>query len=216
MGCIPFCCCCANFTPRTFDIIALACNIIKVIISLISLFAILWAVLLAASLFSFLEIAFTITNLVHTSVILCHFCQNEAFGKYNKCDKTLCMVSLVFSGIIIALRLLTLILIIAIASETGGGFWAGFIITFLLFLSIEVIHFIALNYLYKLLSLKADCSYNDYNNKIGIPVNQNSATVTNIYNNNPPMFPPNMSQPGLPNNLQTPPSNVVITLSNNK
>ena len=216
MGCIPFCCCCANFTPRTFDIVALACNIIKVIISLISLFAILWAVLLAASLFSFLEIAFTITNLVHTSVILCHFCQNEAFGKYNKCDKTLCMVSLVFSGIIIALRLLTLILIIAIASETGGGFWAGFIITFLLFLSIEVIHFIALNYLYKLLSLKADCSYNDYNNKIGIPVNQNSVTVTNINNNNPPMFPPNMSQSGLPNNLQTPPNNVVITLSNNK
>ena len=214
MGCIPFCCCCANFTPRTFDIIALACNIIKVIISLISLFAILWAVLLAASLFSFLEIAFTITNLVHTSVILCHFCQNEAFGKYNRCDKTLCMVSLVFSGIIIALRLLTLILIIAIASETGGGFWAGFIITFLLFSSIEVIHFLSVYYLYRLLTLKADCSYNDYL-KNGTAIEQNSVTVNNTTTNPNPMFPTNMQNnmgpPVIANNMiQTPPSNAMI------
>ena len=217
MGCIPFCCCCINYTPRTFDIIALGCNILKIIISFISLFAILWAILFAASFFSFLEIIFTIVNLVHTSVILCHLCNNETFGKYNKCDKILCIVSLVFSGIIIVLRLLTLIIIIALVSE-AGGFWAGFFITFLIFIAIEVIHFLALNYLYKLLSLKEDCSYNDYIKK-GSPVNQNSVTITNKENNNPPMFPSNMqmnmSPPILPNNMQTAPSNVVITNPNN-
>ena len=215
MGCISFCCCCINFTPKTFTIIALVCNIIKLIISFISLFAIIWAILLGASLLSFLGLAFTITNLVHMSVILCNICNKNAFGKFNKCCKILCIVSLVFSGVIIISQILTLIIIIALASETDteGGFWAGFIITFILVLAIEVIHFLSVYYLYKLLKLKADCSYNDYLKK-GTGVEQNSVTINNNTTNQNPIFPTNIqNNMGLPvgnNMIQNPPSNAMM------
>ena len=210
MGCIPFCCCCMNFTPKVFAYIALGCNIFKLIISFISLFAIIWAILLGATLLSFLEIIFTIINLIFVSVILCKLSNREAFGEFNSCAKCMCITAMVFSGIIIVFRIITLIIIIAVATEVGGGVWAGFIITFLLFLAVEVIHFLAVNYLYKFLSLKEDCSYNDYIQKK--PVDQISVTVNNTNNNQNNLFPSgtknNMSPP-VANNMviQTPPTN---------
>ena len=215
MGCIPFCCCCINFTPKTFTIIALACNIIKLIISFISLFAIIWAILLGASLLSFFEIIFTITNLVHMSVILCYLSNKKAFVDSNKCCKILCIISLILSGLIIIFRILTLIIIIALASatDTGGGFWAGFIITFLLFLAIEVIHFLSVYYLYRLLTLKADCSYNDYLRN-GTAIEQNSVTINNNTTNQNTMFPTNIQNnmgPPVGNNMiQNPPSDAMM------
>ena len=210
MGCIAFCCCCMNFTPKVFACIALGCNIFKLVLAFISLFAIIWAILLGATLLSFVELGFTITNLVHAAVILCKLSNKEAFGEFNSCAKCMCITSMVFSGIMIIFRIIILIIIIAAATEVGGGVWAGFIITFILFLAVEVINFLAFYYLYKLLELKADCSYNDYIQKK--PSEQISVTVNNINNNQNNLFPSGMQNnmsPPVANNMviQTPPTN---------
>ena len=54
------------------------------------------------------------------AVIFCKLKSGEAYDKSNKCCRILCIVSMVFSGIIIFLRVLTLILGIVLYSSYGS------------------------------------------------------------------------------------------------
>ena len=120
------------------------------------------------------------------------------------------MVALILSGIIIALRLLITILgIILYAREArkynnavkglekwgfekiSVGDWILFLVPTLIVTALEIIHFLAVNYLYRLIKIPTNLSYNDYITK-GQSVEQVSVTVANAeINQNPPMFPYN-------------------------
>lgn len=211
MCCIPFCCCIKNFSPKTLAIIALVCNILKFLISSISLFALLWAIIATASVFGFLELIFLITHIVNISIILWKISNKDAFGNSNKTVKILCIISMVMGGLIILFRLLTLIILIVVSVEIKiGSFWAIFIVVYILFLANEVIHFLAIYYLYRLFTLKADCSYDDYLKK-GSPVEQNSMTNIEVkIDQNLPVYPQTT-----PNNIniQVPQTNTSNTNS---
>jgi heme/copper-type cytochrome/quinol oxidase subunit 2 len=215
MGCIPFFLCTKKFNAKLYDIIALGCNVLKLSISIASIFLIAFSILAIAFFSSFFEFAFTITNLVHMAVILCKLNNGEAYDKSNKCCRILCIVSMVFSGIIIFLRVLTLIIGIVFYNQadkwlkekgiSGGapaGEWAKLLIPLFLYIIVEIIHFLSVNYLYKLLKLKTDVNYEEYL-KGGQTVEQNSMTNVQITQN----------QPVLSTNL---PNQTGYTSSNNK
>ena len=196
MGCIPFFLCTKKFNAKTYDFIALGCNVLKLSISIGSIFLIAFSILAIAFISSFFEFAFTITNLVHMAVILCKLKSGEAYDKSNKCCRILCIVSMVFSGIIIFLRILTLIIGIVLYSKVdkwlekegvrgaSAGDWIKLLIPLIIYIIVEVIHFLSVNYLYKLLKLRTDANYEDYL-KGGQTVEQNSMTNVQVVQNTP-------------------------------
>lgn len=196
MGCIPFFLCTKKFNAKTYDFIALGCNVLKLSISIGSIFLIAFSILAIALFSSFFEFAFTITNLVHMAVIFCKLKSGEAYDKSNKCCRILCIVSMVFSGIIIFLRVLTLILGIVLYSQVdkwlekegvkgaSTGDWIKLLIPLIIYVIVEVIHFLSVNYLYKLLKLRTDANYEDYL-KGGQTVEQNSMTNVQVVQNTP-------------------------------
>lgn len=174
MCCLPFCCCIKNFSPKVLAIIALVCNIIKLIITSISLFALIWAIVASANALGIIELIFNLVHIINIIIILWKIANKNAFGISNKTVKVLCIVSMVLSGFLLLFGLITLIILIALASEIkNASFWGIFIVIYILILANEVIHFLAIYYLYRLLDLKADCSYSDYLKK-GSPVGQNT------------------------------------------
>ena len=204
MGCIPFCLCTKKFSPKVFAIIAIVCNGLKIIMNFLVVFIVLWSVLVFANILSIFEIIFTITNLVNAIIILVKITNKDAFGISNKNVKVLCIISMILIGIIIAFKLLALFLLIFAASK-GMGFWIPIIITYIFYIAFELINFLAFNYLYRLLNLKADCSYEEYL-KNGSPIEQNSVTQTNIQvvQNNKPVLPinfPNTFQQNTDSNI---------------
>lgn len=196
MGCIPFFLCTKKFNAKIYDYIALGCNVLKLSISIGSIFLIEFSILAIAFFSSFFEFAFTITNLVHMAVIFCKLKSGEAYDKSNKCCRILCIVSMVFSGIIIFLRVLTLIFGIVLYSKVdkwlekegvkgaSAGDWIKLLIPLIIYIIVEVIHFLSVNYLYKLLKLKTDANYEDYL-KGGQTVEQNSMTNVQVVQNTP-------------------------------
>ena len=196
MGCIPFFLCTKKFNAKTYDFIALGCNVLKLSISIGSIFLIAFSILAIAFFSSFFEFAFTITNLVHMAVIFCKLKSGEAYDKSNKCCRILCIVSMVFSGIIIFLRVLTLIFGIVLYSKVdkwlekegvkgaSAGDWIKLLIPLIIYIIVEVIHFLSVNYLYKLLKLRTDANYEDYL-KGGQTVEQNSMTNVQVVQNTP-------------------------------
>lgn len=196
MGCIPFFLCTKKFNAKIYDYIALGCNVLKLSISIGSIFLIAFSILAVALFSSFFEFAFTITNLVHMAVILCKLKSGEAYDKSNKCCRILCIVSMVFSGIIIFLRILTLIIGIVLYSKVdkwlekegvrgaSAGDWIKLLIPLIIYIIVEVIHFLSVNYLYKLLKLRTDGNYEDYL-KGGQTVEQNSMTNVQVVQNTP-------------------------------
>ena len=196
MGCIPFFLCTKKFNAKIYDYIALGCNVLKLSISIGSIFLIAFSILAVALFSSFFEFAFTITNLVHMAVILCKLKSGEAYDKSNKCCRILCIVSMVFSGIIIFLRVLTLIIGIVLYSKVdkwlekegvrgaSAGDWIKLLIPLIIYIIVEVIHFLSVNYLYKLLKLRTDANYEDYL-KGGQTVEQNSMTNVQVVQNTP-------------------------------
>ena len=196
MGCIPFFLCTKKFNAKIYDYIALGCNVLKLSISIGSIFLIAFSILAIAFISSFFEFAFTITNLVHMAVILCKLKSGEAYDKSNKCCRILCIVSMVFSGIIIFLRILTLIIGIVLYSKVdkwlekegvrgaSAGDWIKLLIPLIIYIIVEVIHFLSVNYLYKLLKLRTDANYEDYL-KGGQTVEQNSMTNVQVVQNTP-------------------------------
>lgn len=196
MCCLPFCCCIKNFSPKVLAIIALVCNIIKLIITSISLFALIWAIVASANALGIIELIFNLVHIINIIIILWKIANKNAFGISNKTVKVLCIVSMVLSGFLLLFGLITLIILIALASEIKkASFWGIFIVIYILILANEVIHFLAIYYLYRLLDLKADCSYSDYLQK-GSPVVQNT-TVEIKNEQNLPVFPEST-----PNNIK--------------
>lgn len=182
MGCIPFILCTKYIKPLTLACSALVFNVIKAIMSIVSLFAIIWAIIAIATVFGFLELVFLITNIVNLSIIIHKIKNKEAFNKSNAMVKILCIITLIISGLILLFKLLSLIMIIVLTSE-AGGFWVSFIITYVLNFLIELIHFVFVYYLFRLLQLRADCSYDEYE-KNGNKLEQNStSTKVNIIQN---------------------------------
>ena len=130
------------------------------------------------------------------AVIFCKLKSGEAYDKSNKCCRILCIVSMVFSGIIIFLRVLTLILGIVLYSQVdkwlekegvkgaSTGDWLKLLIPLIIYVIVEVIHFLSVNYLYKLLKLRTDANYEDYL-KGGQTVEQNSMTNVQVIQNTP-------------------------------
>ena len=103
---------------------------------------------------------------------------------------------MVFSGIIIFLRVLTLIIGIVLYSKVdkwlekegvrgaSAGDWIKLLIPLIIYIIVEVIHFLSVNYLYKLLKLRTDANYEDYL-KGGQTVEQNSMTNVQVVQNTP-------------------------------
>ena len=196
-GFIPFCCGMKKWNAKTFTIIGLSCNVLKLIFSFLGVFLFLNLSIIAGALsLNIFELIFTFANLIFLIIIIIKIGNGQIFTVSNKSGKILCIIALVFSGIIIVLRSLIFILglvfyvkedIIKISTSD----WLLFIIPTLIVLAIEIIHFLAVNYLYKLIKLPTDLSYNDYIGK-GQNVDQVSVTIANTQTNqNPPMFPYN-------------------------
>ena len=208
---IPFCCCMKNIDAKKYAIIGIVCNGIKLLLSgfgIIFIFSL--GVFAFGGFLNIFEIIFTIVNLTLLIILLIKISNGKVFNDFNKTGKVLCMVALILSGIIIALRLLITILgIILYAREArkynnavkglekwgfekiSVGDWILFLVPTLIVTALEIIHFLAVNYLYRLIKIPTNLSYNDYITK-GQSVEQVSVTVANAQiNQNPPMFPYN-------------------------
>ena len=204
-----------NIDAKKYAIIGIVCNGIKLLLSGFGMiFIFILSVFVGGAILNIFEIIFTIVNLTLLIILLIKISNGKVFNDFNKTGKVLCMVALILSGIIIVLRLLVTILgIIFYAREArrynnavkdledwgydfgfakiSTGDWIFFLVPTLLVTALEIIHFLAVNYLYRLIKIPTNLSYNDYITK-GQSVNQVSVTVTNTQiNQNPPMFPYN-------------------------
>jgi hypothetical protein len=107
---------------------------------------------------------------------------------------------MIFSGLILLFHFLGLILGIIVykrAKSVLSGYgvymprirtsdWILFIVPWIVYFSLEIVYFLAINYLYKLMSVKSFDSYEEYL-KRGENVEQASVTSTEInVNQNPP------------------------------
>ena len=199
MGCIPFCLCTNKFNAKKYNLIALVINGIKFALTIISCFLIVRDVFVIGFFSNFFEIAFTIANLIFMGFTLYYIYKGSAFAKLNNTSKILCILTLVFSGIILFIRILGLILGIYAynqvenwISEMGApkastSDWLKLIIPFILYIIFEIMHFLAVNYLYKLIKLKTNVSYEEYL-KNGQVVEQTSVTNTQINQNQQPVL----------------------------
>lgn len=196
MGFINFCCYTKNFNAKQYCIIALVINGLKFALSIISLFLIDSSLFFFGFLSGFLETPMTIANIIFMIFVLIYINNGSAFDKNNKCSKILCMIEMVFSGIVLLIRFLGLIIGIILYAQSSRWIknlgigkartsdWIKLILPYIIYLVIEVIHFLAVNYLYKLLSLKTNSNYNEYE-KNGVPVEQVSVTNAQITQNQP-------------------------------
>ena len=197
MGCIPFCCCCKRFKPIIFCYIALAVNVIKLLLSVVSFFLLQLGEFFFGYFYNGFEILFVIANLAFLSIIA--FYLRKGKEKF-KCVKILCIISMIFSGLILLFHFLGLILGIIVYKRAKSYIsrygtyqprirtsdWIAFIVPWIVYFSFEIVHFLAINYLYKLMSVKSFDSYEEYL-KRGENVEQVSVTSTEInVNQNPP------------------------------
>ena len=212
---IPFCCCMKNIDAKKYAIIGIACNVIKLLLSILGIFLFFkLSVISGGLILNSFELIFTVSNLVILIILLIKICGGQVFNGFNKKGNVLCLVVLILSGIIIVIRLLLTILGIVFYAREAHRYnniikdlekygyhsegtkistldWILFIIPTLIITALEIIHFLAVNYLYRLIKIPTNLSYNDYITK-GQSVDQVSVTVTNTQiNQNPPMFPYN-------------------------
>ena len=187
--CIGFCLCTKKLNSIHYSIIAIVCNIINIAIAItrICLFGLSVTIFLVSNL---VEDIFTITNLVFMIIILIHILKGSAFDKFNKTAKTLCVISMVFSGILLFFLILFIIGVIIIINGfhhlfKGNSARAWFIILAILIfcLVLEIIESLAYNYLYRLLKLKTNSNYDEYLKNIQNIISQDSVTNTQIYQN---------------------------------
>ena len=194
---IPFCCCCKRYKPIIFCYIALAVNVIKLALSIVSFFLLQLGEFFFGYFYNGFEILFVIANIVFLSIITYYLRKGKE--KF-KCVKILCFISMIFSGLILLFHFLGLILGIIVykrAKSVLSGYgvymprirtsdWILFIVPLIVYFSLEIVYFLAINYLYKLMSVKSFDSYEEYL-KRGENVEQASVTSTEInVNQNPP------------------------------
>ena len=211
-GCIPFCCCMKNMSAKIFCYIGIGCNVIKLLLSILGTFLFIKrSVLGFAFISSFFEISFYVVNIAQLIIITIFINNGTIVNEHKTFGLVVCIIALILSGIIIILRLIILIGgIILYAIEVRNynkyikpyistnpyehisiGSWLLLIIPTLIIIAIEVIHYLAVNYLYKLIKIPTISSYNEYL-KSGESVEQGSVTIANTQiNQNPQIFPYN-------------------------
>ena len=206
MGCIPFCCCLKNFSPKVFAFITLGCEGLKIILSILSIVFIPFGVVLGGIILNALEFFPSLAYLIQIILITVFIFNGSAFDKKNSCCKVMCIVIFVISSIRILLKIISFILLIysytlvdewleekRISGPTTKD-WLGFLVPYILYLIIEVTEFLSMIYIYKLLKLKSNVSYLEYL-KNGQNVEQVSVTVTNAQISQTPPILPNQSTP---------------------
>ena len=194
---IPFCCCMKNISPKKFAFIALSCYIIKLVLTTIIFFLSEMSAFLATKI---IELVFSIINLILLIILIINLSNGRIYEKFHKTGKYLCIIILIISILIIIYRLGLFLLIILLdkflskffnSSSTSTEEWLKFIIPSLFIIVLEVVHFISVNYLYKLIRINSNISYNEYLQEIR-NVGQVSVTITNEkINPNTPIFPYN-------------------------
>lgn len=198
MGCLPFCLCTKKFNTKILSFIALGCNVVKIGLSVGNFFLIVFSIFCISFIFNICELVFTVVNLILLAIVLVAVRNGKAYDKRNKCCKILCLLTIVFSFIILVLSIMTLVWGIILYKQDdrwrkkekirGGAptiSWVRFLVPSSIYLVIEIIHFIAVNYLFKLLKLRTDRRYDDYL-KGGQVVEQNSMVNVEIAQTQPP------------------------------
>ena len=193
--CIPFCCCTKKINPKKFSIIALICNIIKLILTT-TVFALLEkSAFLLTNIF---ELIFSIINLVLLMILIINISNGQIYDKFRKSGKYLCIIIIIVSILIVIYRLGLFILLILLdkflskyfhSSSSSTKEWIEFIIPTILIIALEVIQFLSVNYIYKLIRINTNVSYSEYLQELR-NVGQISVTINNEkINQNAPIFP---------------------------
>ena len=202
-----------NISPKKFAFIALSCYIIKLILTTIVFFLLEMSAFLITKI---IELLFSIINLILLIILIINISNGNIYDKFNKKGKCLCIIILILSILILIYRLGLFILIILLdkfltkflgqSSSTSTAEWLEFIIPSLFIIALEVINFLSVNYLYKLIRLNSNISYSEYLQEIR-NVGQVSVTITNEkISQNPPIFPynnPNQYTEAIQQNSET-------------
>lgn len=200
-----------NWNAKIFAIIGVSCNAFKLLLSIIGIFLFFhFSVIAGGLILNGFELFFTFVNLVLLTILTVITYNGKIIRDSNQAGKILCIIALSLSGLIIVLRIILFILGLVfyirevklyndymdeleylginIYKKISVGDWILLIIPTLIVFIIEIIHFWAVNYLYKLIKIPTDLSYNDYLNN-GQNVEQVSNTTTIQVNQNPQGFP---------------------------
>ena len=219
MGCLPFCCCLQNFGPKVYAYIALACDIAKIVLTICSFFLLEFSIIFAGPFLSIFDFFPTIANIILMIVIIIKISNGSAFAQDNSCCICMCIASLIICGIIFVMRIIFFIEFIVayntidkwIEKETKAGGastsdWMKLIVPYILLFIIEIIHILAVIYLYRLLKIKSNVCYRDYlYNGPNVPNSPTTVTVSNDpMIKNPPIIPNQLPPPGYPNQLPPP------------
>ena len=189
MGCLPFCCCLQNFGPKVYAFIALGLDIAKIVLAICGFFLIEFSIVFGGLFINILEFFPTVGNLILMIVLYIFLSNGTAYNGNNSCCKCMCIASFILSGIILILKIIFFAISIYyynkveewIKEEGVPGAstsdWLKLLIPYILYFIIEIVHIIAVIYLYQLLDLKSSVCYRDFINKSqNVPV---SVTVTN-------------------------------------
>ena len=202
MGCLPFCCCFKNIGPKKYAGTAIFCNIFKLGISIGSFFILKTSIVECALYLNIVELALTVINLILLFFVAFFLASGKIFDKYNKRGKILCIFAIVFSVLIFISRIVTFIFVMInyrdnkkwTKKEKKKGpsmmDWLLFLIPCGVFCLLEIIHFLVVNYLFKLIKLHSNVSYSDYK-KSGQFVGEVSIHGSSSDIKNPQIFPYN-------------------------
>ena len=177
-----------NISPKKFAFIGLCINLIKLILS-VTIFFIFISLFLITNI---VELVFSDLNLIILIIITIKISNREIYGKFHKSGKILCIISLIISIIIIIYRIGLFIIMILVNRFLSGDISTGKLLAFniptLIIILLEVIQFLWVNYIYKLLRLNSKVSYEEYLKEI-----RNAGQVSVIVSNenidqNPPAF----------------------------
>ena len=215
MGCLPFCCILQNIGPKVYSFIAIGCEIVKIIFTIMSFFLLEFSIILAGAFMSIFGFFPTIANIILMIVTIVMISNDSAFEENNSCCKCMCIASLIICGIIFILRIIFFILFVAaynnannwveenIKIKASGSDWAKLIIPYIFFFIMDIVQILSLIYLYRLLKMKSSVCYRDY--LVKGPRPPITVTVSNDpMIKTPQIFPNQLPQPGYQNQLQRP------------
>ena len=230
MGCLPFCCILQNIGPKVYAFIAIGCEVVKIIFTILSFFFLEFSILLAGAFMSIFGFFPTIGNIILMIVLIIMISNNSAFAENNSCCKCMCIASIIICCLIFILRVIFFIIFIAAYNNStkwieegkklkaSGSDWAKLVIPYVFFFIMDICQILSLIYLYRLLNMKSSVCYRDYLDKGQIsPI---TVTVSNdpmmktpqIFPNQlpPPGYQNQLPQPGYPNQLPPPGQQNVI------
>ena len=197
MGCIPFCCCMKFIGPKKFAFTAIICNVFKIGILIASYFLVRFSVkepVLFLTIYLF-ELALALVNIIVLCFITIFLINGKIYDKFNKRGKNLCIITIFFSVLIFISIIAANILARIFYGKKGKKGpsiidWLKFNIACAILNLLEIIHFFVLIYLFKLIKLHSNVSYNDYK-KSGLFIREVSIHTSNSDIKNPQIFPYN-------------------------